>query len=76
MSSWNRHRVVTQEIKSFGGTPGGDPVDRVTLRGGGLTANILTFGATLQDLRMEGHDHGPATGAAHAAFPGDQAAGA
>nr|WP_278250425.1 aldose epimerase family protein [Paracoccus fontiphilus] len=37
--------------------PDGRRVDRLTLRGGGLTARILTLGATVQDLRMEGVDH-------------------
>ena len=32
-------------------------MDRLTLRGGGLTAQVLTLGATVQDLRMEGVDH-------------------
>ena len=35
----------------------GRRVDRLTLRGGGLTAQLLTLGATVQDLRMEGVDH-------------------
>ena len=37
--------------------PDGRRVDRLTLRGGGLVAQILTLGATVQDLRMEGVDH-------------------
>lgn len=37
--------------------PDGRKVDRLTLQGGGLTAQLLTLGATLQDLRMEGVDH-------------------
>lgn len=40
----------------FGTTPAGEPVRRVTIRGGGLTADILSWGAILQDLRLEGHD--------------------
>ncbi|MFC3168141.1 galactose-1-epimerase [Paracoccus fontiphilus] len=40
-----------------GTLPDGRRVDRLTLRGGGLTARILTLGATVQDLRMEGVDH-------------------
>lgn len=38
------------------GTFDGEPVERIRLNGGGLTANILTWGATIQDLRLEGHD--------------------
>lgn len=37
--------------------PDGRGVDRLTLRGGGLTAQLLSLGATVQDLRMEGVDH-------------------
>lgn len=37
--------------------PDGRRVDRLTLSGGGLTAQVLTLGATVQDLRMEGVDH-------------------
>lgn len=40
----------------FGTMPNGDTVEKVTLTGGGLTASIITFGAVLQDLRLEGHD--------------------
>lgn len=44
----------TREI--FGTAAGGESVYRLRLTGGGLTANIMTWGATLQDLRLEGHD--------------------
>lgn len=40
----------------FGQLEDGQSVYRVQLTGGGLTANILTWGAVLQDLRLEGHD--------------------
>ncbi|WP_435139143.1 aldose epimerase family protein [Pseudopelagicola sp. nBUS_19] len=42
-------------IEEFGKLPNGDLVNRVRLTGGGLTANVLTYGAILQDLRLEGH---------------------
>jgi len=42
-------------IEAFGQTADGQTVHRVTLEGGGLTAKIMTWGATLQDLRLEGH---------------------
>jgi aldose 1-epimerase len=45
---------MTRQV--FGVMPTGESVERVTLTGGGLTASILTFGAVLQDLRLEGHD--------------------
>ena len=43
------------EPELFGRTAAGEDVHRVTLEGGGLTARIMTWGATLQDLRLEGH---------------------
>jgi aldose 1-epimerase len=33
-----------------------ETVTRVFLRGGGLTAQVLTWGAVIQDLRLDGHD--------------------
>lgn len=39
----------------FGRTSAGETVERVTIRGGGLTAKVLTYGAVIQDLRIEGH---------------------
>ncbi len=44
------------ENRVFGETEGGDAVHRIDLAGGGLTAAILTWGATLQDLRLTGHE--------------------
>ncbi len=41
--------------ETFGETSDGETVKRVVLRGGGLTANVLTWGAVIQDLRLEGH---------------------
>ncbi len=43
-------------MTGFGEMPDGAVVERVTLRGGGLTMNVLTYGAVVQDLRMDGHD--------------------
>ncbi|KPF42943.1 aldose epimerase family protein [Rhizobium sp. AAP43] len=45
---------MTRQV--FGVMPTGEAVEQVVLSGGGLTASILTFGAVLQDLRLEGHD--------------------
>ena len=39
----------------FGISPENQPVSRITLSGYGLTARILTWGATLQDLRLDGY---------------------
>lgn len=40
----------------FGAMPDGSPVERAVLTGGGLTAHILSYGAVVQDLRLDGHD--------------------
>ncbi|WP_295042480.1 aldose epimerase family protein [uncultured Paracoccus sp.] len=37
--------------------PDGRRVHRLALTGGGLSAQLLTLGATVQDLRMDGVDH-------------------
>lgn len=42
---------------SFGTLPDGRQVDCVTLTGDGLTARVLTLGAIVQDLRIEGVPH-------------------
>lgn len=42
--------------KVCGHMPSGAPVRKICLKGGGLTANILTYGAVLQDLRLAGHE--------------------
>ena len=47
--------IVGANKEIFGQAEDGQSVYRVTLTGGGLTANILTWGAILQDLRLEGH---------------------
>lgn len=42
--------------EAFGSTRRGEAVERLSIAGGGLRANFLTYGAVLQDLRLEGHD--------------------
>lgn len=42
-------------VEVFGETPDGQEVHRVSISGGGLTARVLTWGAAVQDLRLEGH---------------------
>src|SRR6185369_17154609 len=42
--------------EAFGTTPQGEPVQRFAIGGGGLTANIISWAAALQDLRLAGHD--------------------
>ncbi|WP_087149171.1 aldose epimerase family protein [Pararhizobium antarcticum] len=43
------------ETETFGQDPSGEPVLRIVIKGGGLTASVLTFGAIIQDLRLDGH---------------------
>jgi len=40
----------------FGQTQSGETVYRVEIKGGRLTAKIITWGAVIQDLRLDGHD--------------------
>jgi aldose 1-epimerase len=40
----------------FGATPDGEEVQRFAIRGGGLTASVIAWGAALHDLRLDGHD--------------------
>jgi aldose 1-epimerase len=49
---------MTQMLKReiFGQTKSGETVYRVEIKGGGLTAKIITWGAVIQDLRLDGHD--------------------
>lgn len=43
------------KVEEFGVDAKGATVSRITLTGGGLTAKVLTWGAVIQDLRLEGH---------------------
>lgn len=45
---------MTAQIKPFGTTLAGAAVQAITLRAGEVTARVLTYGATLQDLRLAG----------------------
>lgn len=45
-------------IRQFGTTRQGAAVQAITLRAGAATATVLTFGAVLQDLRLEGVAYG------------------
>lgn len=42
--------------EKFGLTDEGSAVERITLRGGGLTMSLLSWGCVVQDLRLEGHE--------------------
>ncbi|MEL6736850.1 MAG: aldose epimerase family protein [Pseudomonadota bacterium] len=46
---------MTTSIEEFGLTADGETVERITLIGGGLMAKVMTWGAVLQDLRLEDH---------------------
>ncbi|KQV20385.1 aldose epimerase [Rhizobium sp. Root1203] len=46
----------TLKREVFGQTTTGEAVYRVEIKGGGLTAKVMTWGAVIQDLRLEGHD--------------------
>lgn len=41
--------------EDFGTTRAGEAIRRFTLRGGGLSANIIEWGAIIQDLRLANH---------------------
>ncbi len=41
----------------FGALPDGRTVEEVTLRGGGLTAKVIAWGAVVRDLRLDGRGH-------------------
>lgn len=43
--------------ETFGTLPDGREVQRLTLHSGDLTAQVLTYGAILQDLRLDGVDY-------------------
>ncbi|MGO4906699.1 aldose epimerase family protein [Pseudorhodobacter sp. W20_MBD10_FR17] len=43
------------QIIPFGQLADGRTVHQITLQGGGLTAQVLTYGTVVRDLRLEGH---------------------
>lgn len=47
--------MADQNFEVFGTTEKGETVYRVRISGGGLTASVLTWGAVIQDLRLDGH---------------------
>ena len=44
-------------IEPFGRLQDGTKVDCISIAGGGISARVLNYGATLQDLRMDGVTH-------------------
>lgn len=47
--------AVEEEAEVFGTLENGEAVRRVTISGGGLTVSVLTYGAVIQDVRLEGY---------------------
>ena len=43
-------------MTAFGALADGRPVERLRISGGGLTADVLTYGTVIQNLCLEGHD--------------------
>ena len=43
--------------RSFGALPDGREIEAVTIAAGDLSADILSFGAVLRELRLDGADH-------------------
>lgn len=52
--SW---RPLGSTLTRFGVTSAGDAVDALTITGHGLSATVLTYGAILQSVRLEGVPH-------------------
>lgn len=42
-------------VEPFGRSKDGEEINRVSIAAGGLRANIMTWGASVQDLRLDGH---------------------
>jgi len=52
--------IMNKEIiKSFGVTPTGEPVDLITISGGQITCEIITFGATVRSLIVPDRNGNP-----------------
>lgn len=47
--------MADRDFEIFGRTSEGEVVHRVSISGGGLTAKVITWGAVIQDLRLDGH---------------------
>jgi aldose 1-epimerase len=55
-AAWDSEPKMGEGGEVFGTAADGAAVHRIRIKGGGLSAAILTSGAVLQDLRLEGHD--------------------
>lgn len=47
--------AIGEQAEIFGTLESGETVRRVTITGGGLTVSVLTYGAVIQDVRLDGH---------------------
>ena len=45
-----------EQVTSFGEMPNGEPVSRIEIASGRLSAAIITYGAVVQELRLAGFD--------------------
>lgn len=59
----SQHLMSHSSRQLFGTTPDGATVERITLKRGGTTAKVITWGASLQDLRLDGIGHSLVLGA-------------
>ena len=57
-------------VELYGKMPDGTDVHRITLKGGGLSANVLTYGGVIQDLRLDGHAPARVLGFEHFSYQG------
>jgi len=51
------HREFRNRVTDFGLAPDGTPVKRVEIANGGSTAFVMTWGASLQDFRIDGIEY-------------------
>jgi len=47
--------AIGEQAEIFGTLESGETVRRVTITGGGLTVSVLTYGAVIQDVRLDGY---------------------
>lgn len=46
---------IEEQAEIFGTLENGETVRRVTINGGGLTVSVITYGAVIQDVRLDGY---------------------
>ena len=45
------------DVEIFGRAPDGTPIEKIVISNGGSTASLISWGASLQDFRLDGIDH-------------------